>query len=771
MKKIVLSFIVLVMIATPIMFLTACGGNRNGDTTPTVTLSSNAVTINNTNLTRTVTVGGTATNNVTLDYSALPAGVSATVSGTTITITGIRPTGQNDPAITGAHNIVVSRQDVTQTISVTVNLTTSWTAPTATITLDTNTVSISNYHLNETVNVGGTAEGAITFNRGTLPSYVNLVGSSDAINISATRPNTYGGSINAQFIVSVIRGGVTESLTIYVNLTTTHTATPTHHNIIPPTGTGFTFFRSQPGSNTVEHGATITLRFAITVQANFIGEPIVEINGQPQTPTEVASNSFWYEIVIHSVSQNIIITVAGIIYAPAINDIVLPSEGFIITRINGEGFTGITQHDIVQFTLEALPGYSYELIGLHYLNRQIVNRPNLAYSGGVYIITNVRQRVSIAIQGFTRPHNPFTAPWDTTQFRNNNVLNNSSTNFALNDSLENLFNTTISGNPRPYLIPNLRQMFIDAFVQGFSADTFSKTQPFSAQWLQKKLDEINYINFAVSHLPLFQGAFFQISHGINTATPGTTKLLYLPTATATQFIAISIHEVGHVLGLGESLTELWTSYFVRSRGSFTTDWLYYPMFDEPLLERVGHSIFWREVFTSKNAYVYLWETNFPHFVFDELIWARHFQMTIATERMAAPSQMHDNTQTALSFKNWTQSRVTFSTNHWTETVYVWCPIEERLVARRPIDVAEMRYGVDSVQYLLTGARFAWQYWVRHGNTQNRNEFIQFVELINQFANETGFANYLFNNDGYTWYSVFTNRIHRYSIHVFNLLES
>ena len=96
---------------------------------PTVTLTPASVTISNATTTQTVTVGGTATGEVTLNDASLPDGVTATASGATITVTGVRPT-TNVPPIEGSFTVAVTREDVTQNLTVVVNLTTTWTAPT-----------------------------------------------------------------------------------------------------------------------------------------------------------------------------------------------------------------------------------------------------------------------------------------------------------------------------------------------------------------------------------------------------------------------------------------------------------------------------------------------------------------------------------------------------------------------------------------------------------------------------------------------------------------
>ena len=85
------------------------------------TLYDDETTINNTNLTRTITVGGTATGPITYTHN-LPAGVTMVLAGDVITITGVRPAaGQS--AITGTFTIEITREGVTAQITVNVHLT------------------------------------------------------------------------------------------------------------------------------------------------------------------------------------------------------------------------------------------------------------------------------------------------------------------------------------------------------------------------------------------------------------------------------------------------------------------------------------------------------------------------------------------------------------------------------------------------------------------------------------------------------------------------
>ncbi|MCL2294854.1 MAG: putative Ig domain-containing protein, partial [Spirochaetes bacterium] len=71
----------------------------------------------------TVNVGGTAAGTVTLDTSALPAGVTASVTGTTITVTGVRPASDQSAITGGPFSVTVTRENITQTFTVSVNLT------------------------------------------------------------------------------------------------------------------------------------------------------------------------------------------------------------------------------------------------------------------------------------------------------------------------------------------------------------------------------------------------------------------------------------------------------------------------------------------------------------------------------------------------------------------------------------------------------------------------------------------------------------------------
>jgi hypothetical protein len=88
------------------------------------------VSINDGNLSQVISVQGTAMGDITIDYAPtqLPNGVTVAYNATaaTVTITGVRPT-TNVPAVTGNFNVSVTREGITESFTVSVNLTTTWT--------------------------------------------------------------------------------------------------------------------------------------------------------------------------------------------------------------------------------------------------------------------------------------------------------------------------------------------------------------------------------------------------------------------------------------------------------------------------------------------------------------------------------------------------------------------------------------------------------------------------------------------------------------------
>ncbi|MCL2575898.1 MAG: S-layer homology domain-containing protein [Defluviitaleaceae bacterium] len=200
-------------------------------TTPTISVSPTSVTINDTSLTATATVGGTAMGGITFGRGSLPAAISLSTLGNTITVTATRPSsGQTD--IFGNFPVTVSRGGVQTTLNIVVDLTSLPSEPPTggggggggvgvaqTLTLTPNNATINDGNLSATVNAGGTVTGNITFTRGNLPAAVDLSVDGNVITITGTRPAAGQPAVEGIFPVRVTRGGVNATLNITVNLT------------------------------------------------------------------------------------------------------------------------------------------------------------------------------------------------------------------------------------------------------------------------------------------------------------------------------------------------------------------------------------------------------------------------------------------------------------------------------------------------------------------------------------------------------------------------
>ena len=239
---------------------------------PTVTLDPASVPITNAYLTQTVPVGGTATGTITLNTATLPAEVTATVSDATITVTGVRPT-TDVPPVTGSFTVGVTREGVTATLTIEVNLTTAWVDPLAPLTLSPDTVTINDGNLTATVTVGGTASGTVTVDASALPAEVTATVSDTTITITGVRPATNVPAILDTFTVAVSRAGETQNLTVAVNITTTW---------IAPTVT------FSPDTVTINDG---NLTATVTVGGTATGTVTVDASALPAEVTATVSGT------------------------------------------------------------------------------------------------------------------------------------------------------------------------------------------------------------------------------------------------------------------------------------------------------------------------------------------------------------------------------------------------------------------------------------------------------------------------------------------------
>ncbi|MCL2842516.1 MAG: InlB B-repeat-containing protein, partial [Oscillospiraceae bacterium] len=123
--------------------------------TPTLTLAPDVVTINNERRMGITVIGGSAVGAIELDYEA-PAGVVVELVDNVIVVTGVRP-AFGAAAIDETFAVTVSRDEITTTLLVTVDLT----PIDATLTLTPDAITIDDTNLTATVEIGGTATGAV----------------------------------------------------------------------------------------------------------------------------------------------------------------------------------------------------------------------------------------------------------------------------------------------------------------------------------------------------------------------------------------------------------------------------------------------------------------------------------------------------------------------------------------------------------------------------------------------------------------------------------
>ncbi|MCL2398320.1 MAG: hypothetical protein FWC91_01080 [Defluviitaleaceae bacterium] len=191
----------------------------------------------------------------------------------------------------------------------------------------------------------------------------------------------------------------------------------------------------------------------------------------------------------------------------------------------------------------------------------------------------------------------------------------------------------------------------EMLIQGFSEDYLSQTKPFNREFLEQILSRV-YFYFArlydyqdymgaylivdsnVSHI--FVADISSLFYGLITEIVGTdvieffeidvsqmTETEYLIYLGEMEFIHTMIHELGHALGLGESLSDLKAESFLGTPGrieiyyGMDLEWIsgrraeigfvYNSVFDRLLLDRAGPEKFWTAAYTSNDAFGELWD--------------------------------------------------------------------------------------------------------------------------------------------------------------------
>ena len=183
----------------------------------TVEFFPNTVTINNDNPTRQIEVGGTGGALSLANRNGNPEHITVELSGTTITVTGIFPDTDVQP-ITGTYTVDVVHREASATLTVNYRLETTWLLSFG-LSESVITIDDGNAATGVQVTATGTALSNITFNN--LPSDVSADVSDNTITFTAARPDTDVDDIYSQYTVTVWRGGLSQELTVNLDLTTT----------------------------------------------------------------------------------------------------------------------------------------------------------------------------------------------------------------------------------------------------------------------------------------------------------------------------------------------------------------------------------------------------------------------------------------------------------------------------------------------------------------------------------------------------------------------
>jgi len=234
-------------------------------------------------------------------------------------------------------------------------------------------------------------------------------------------------------------------------------------------------------------------------------------------------------------------------------------------------------------------------------------------------------------------------PWDTAEFRNENLISinnvqDTVTSGTLRLSLGNFNNLHVRNNYNlfawiPPLIPSfhnderleMQDTFISAFTRGWDGDRLSQVMPFNSTYIRSVLEAMN-IYFAPNNFTGLEpwGGFISINRVLN------SNHMFIGLWDPRQWSAIeqpriSIHEVGHALGL-MTLTDLFAREFMRPHVAWMDNvnkWDYDIYFDMTLISLTGQEAFWRAAFTSNNAYGELWDAHLGTIIsFEDIMLAR-----------------------------------------------------------------------------------------------------------------------------------------------------
>ena len=214
----------------------------------------------------------------------------------------------------------------------------------------------------------------------------------------------------------------------------------------------------------------------------------------------------------------------------------------------------------------------------------------------------------------------FSPAWDSLLYRNDNVYKNATSNFMLDAAIRRFLydkhdaileaahlididgiNFAAAQGYRFNYAPELAaisDLFVEAFIQGFETDDLTKTFPFNSDFVRRI-----FANYTFVFNPDFEGGsagFDNINIGIYGFGNGADDWV----------VHVTLHEIGHAFGLGESLSEIFSKEFLDAPWEDSSNWVYTTIFDYPLLQKIGRAEFFRVAFTSNHTYISLWMEHF-----------------------------------------------------------------------------------------------------------------------------------------------------------------
>lgn len=261
---------------------------------------------------------------------------------------------------------------------------------------------------------------------------------------------------------------------------------------------------------------------------------------------------------------------------------------------------------------------------------------------GSYVSTSLTaQRVSHEVT--------LVAPWAVPRYTNHN-RQNSQTNLALRNAMVDFYlrEAPYFYNPFPqnWIVPPLDANdlrvsadFAATFLRGFREDTFTRTLPLNDAYMEHLLNNVEFYfstrrnrwywnngdyQFVRADYPY--SGFYDHTRGavFIAATREWSDIFGYRFVFYERFARTAIHEVAHVMGLGESLAHLVEEMYMGLDGPLRLgNWERDSSFDRALLAVAGPDAFWTAAFTSNAAYGNLWNTHFGHLIdFADLQMAR-----------------------------------------------------------------------------------------------------------------------------------------------------